>query len=226
MNIRDLPDDVLKQIIRDALPFSGDLPFPDLPDANDPPPDWPPDLHYYPPNRTVGKERRWRDHYNLAQEIEQIYDDLLYMDLLSSPALDTFNNKLGDVNQKNKKLTNMNAQNLLEMLLLNPQNDEKNPQNDEKMILPNIKNKLESQVPTKKQKLQKRLTASRSRSEEVHEQLHTQHIDDADERAAALQLYRDELHLQDDLEDAIDDLSNQVQALNVEGSGFSFPSLL
>ena len=58
MNIRDLPDDVLKQIIRDALPFSGDLPFPDLPDANDPPPDWPPDLHYYPPNRTVGKERR------------------------------------------------------------------------------------------------------------------------------------------------------------------------
>jgi hypothetical protein len=158
------------------------------------------------------------------------------MDLLSSPALDTFNNKLGDVNQKNKKLTNMNAQNLLEMLLLNPQNDEKNPQNDEKMILPNIKNKLESQVPTKKQKLQKRLTASRSRSEEVHEQLHTQHIDDADERAAALQLYRDELNLQDDLEDAIaleeasdnnvDDLSNQVQALNVEGSGFSFPSLL
>jgi hypothetical protein len=33
MNIRDLDDDVLKQIIRDALPFSGDLPFPDLPDA-------------------------------------------------------------------------------------------------------------------------------------------------------------------------------------------------
>jgi hypothetical protein len=217
MNIRDLDDQVLKQIIRDALPFSGDLPFPDLP--------------YDPPNRAVGRERR-------KQEINDIYNDLLsivsevneeldcYEIDDDHPVLDYFIDEWGDINQKNKKLANMNAQNLLEMLLLNPQNDEK-------MILPNI----EMRVPTKKEVLQKRLTASRNKSEEMSNQLNGGFpIDDDDERTAALQLYRDELYLQADLEDAIaleeasdnnvDDLSNQVQALNVEGSGFSFPSLL